>query len=124
MQGQEIQGNSWHLNSFVRMIHGFLISVPQCTKERPECTSCLRLNLQCNYSRKASRTPLTRSNLTVAEGRIRELETAFGTLFPGIDLETVLLSIQPGNPDKSTIENPTQSSNGPPPLPVQESHEP
>jgi transcriptional regulatory protein GAL4 len=67
---------------------------------------------------------LTRSNLTAAERRIRELETAFGTLFPGIDLETVLSSIRPGNPYNSAIKNATQSSNGPGPLPVQESHEP
>jgi transcriptional regulatory protein GAL4 len=35
---------------------------------------------------------LTRTNLTAAEDRVRDLETAFSTLFPGIDLETLLSS--------------------------------
>jgi transcriptional regulatory protein GAL4 len=35
---------------------------------------------------------LTRTNLTAAENRVRDLETAFSTLFPGIDLETLLES--------------------------------
>ena len=64
----------------------------QCTKERPACAPCLQLGLACNYSRKASRTPLTRSNLTAAENRIRALETALKSLFPGVDIETVLSS--------------------------------
>jgi transcriptional regulatory protein GAL4 len=53
----------------------------------------LQLGLDCNYSRKASRTPLTRSNLTAAEDRVRDLETAIKALFPGVEIETVLSSI-------------------------------
>ncbi len=37
---------------------------------------------------------MTRSNLTTAEDRIRDLETAFTSLFPGIDLDTILSSIK------------------------------
>jgi hypothetical protein len=64
----------------------------QCTKEKPACAPCLQLGLDCNYSRKASRTPLTRNNLTAAEDRVRDLETAIKALFPGVDIETVLSS--------------------------------
>jgi transcriptional regulatory protein GAL4 len=64
----------------------------QCTKEKPACTPCLQLFLECNYSRKASRTPLTRNNLTAAEDRVRDLETAIRALFPGVDIETVVSS--------------------------------
>jgi transcriptional regulatory protein GAL4 len=35
---------------------------------------------------------LTRNNLTAAEDRIRDLETAIKALFPGVDIETVLSS--------------------------------
>ena len=52
----------------------------------------MQLGLDCNYSRKASRTPLTRSNLTASENRVRDLETAIKALFPGVDIETVLSS--------------------------------
>jgi transcriptional regulatory protein GAL4 len=52
----------------------------------------LQLDLECNYSRKASRTPLTRNNLTAAEDQVRDLETAIKALFPGVDIETVLSS--------------------------------
>lgn len=52
----------------------------------------MQLGLECKYSRKASRTPLTRNNLTAAEDRVRDLETAIKALFPGVDIETVLSS--------------------------------
>jgi transcriptional regulatory protein GAL4 len=35
---------------------------------------------------------LTRSNLTAAEDRVRDLETAIKALFPGVDVETILSS--------------------------------
>ena len=90
-----------------------LNNVFQCTKERPTCAPCLQLNLQCNYSRKVSRTPLTRSNLTAAEDRVRDLETALTSLFPGIDLDTVLSSIHSENSATSSSRSTTRSAKKP-----------
>lgn len=65
----------------------------KCTKEKPSCTPCRHLAIDCKYSLKATRTALTRDNLNAAEGRIRDLEAAFAILLPGIDLDAVLSSI-------------------------------
>jgi transcriptional regulatory protein GAL4 len=48
---------------------------------------------------------LTRSNLTAAEDRVRDLETAIKALFPGVDIETVLSSTirSSENPHSNTI---------------------
>ncbi|KAK0123818.1 lactose regulatory protein lac9 and GAL4-like protein [Cadophora gregata] len=62
----------------------------KCTKELPSCAVCVRQGKQCIYSPKAERTPLTRSNLTVAEDRIRQLEAAFAELHPDVDLDQLL----------------------------------
>jgi transcriptional regulatory protein GAL4 len=53
---------------------------------------------------------LTRSNLTAAEDRVRELETAFTSLFPGIDLDTILSSIHSGNSDIPSRKTAKQSA--------------
>lgn len=76
----------------------------QCTKEHPACAPCLQLSQRCHYSRKVSRTPLTRVNLTAAEERVRDLETALASLFPGIDLETVLSSAAVGSSGQASKE--------------------
>ncbi|KAG0645036.1 Regulatory GAL4 [Hyphodiscus hymeniophilus] len=85
----------------------------QCTKERPTCAACSQLGIRCVYSRKISRTPLTRSNLTAAEDRIRLLESALTSLFPGIGLETILSSTQSqitDTPSERTASQPARSS--------------
>ena len=64
---------------------------------------------------------MTRSNLTAAEDRVHELETAFTSLFPGIDLDTVLSSIHSGNPDIHSRKTSKQSGTKPL-LDKQESH--
>jgi transcriptional regulatory protein GAL4 len=53
---------------------------------------------------------LTRSNLTAAEDRVHELETAFTSLFPGIDLDTIICSIRSGNSDISSRKTTKQSA--------------
>ncbi|KAH7310325.1 putative fungal-specific transcription factor [Rhexocercosporidium sp. MPI-PUGE-AT-0058] len=62
----------------------------KCTKELPTCAVCMRQGKQCIYSPRAERTPLTRSNLTAAEDRIRKLEAAFAELLPDVDLDNLL----------------------------------
>lgn len=118
MQDSKVQGSS---PSSIFSSRGAEYNA-QCTKERPTCAPCLQLNLQCSYSRKVSRTPLTRSNLTVAEDRVHELETAFTNLFPGIDLDTVLSSIRSGNADTPSRKTAKQSGTKPL-LDKQESHD-
>ena len=95
----------------------------QCTKEKPACDPCLQLGLQCNYSRKISRTPLTRNNLTIAEDRVRDLEAAFKTIFPGVDVDTVLASIQSGNSEDSASRAATKESSKSPLANVQDVHD-
>lgn len=92
----------------LRPFQQLTLMICQCTKERPVCAPCLRTGLPCKYSRKAHRTPLTRDNLTAAESRVKLLETALNTLFPGVDLDTVLLSIQPeasGHSSSKVVSN-------------------
>ena len=85
----------------------------QCTKERPACAPCLQLSQRCHYSRKVSRTPLTRANLTATEERVRDLETALASLFPGIDLETVLSSAAVGPSGQASKESEAPSPEKP-----------
>ena len=65
---------------------------------------------------------MTRSNLTAAEDRVHELETAFTSLFPGIDLDTVLSSIRSGNLD-TLLRRTVKQSGTKPLLDKQESHD-
>ncbi|KAH7374177.1 putative fungal-specific transcription factor [Cadophora sp. MPI-SDFR-AT-0126] len=62
----------------------------RCTKELPSCAVCVRQGKQCIYSPRVERTPLTRSNLTAAEDRIRRLEATFAELLPDVDLDQLL----------------------------------
>jgi transcriptional regulatory protein GAL4 len=66
---------------------------------------------------------LTRSNLTAAEDRVRDLEIAFKTLFPEVDLNTVLSSIAPGVSNISAEKYPTVNSDISSPVSVQTSHD-
>lgn len=101
----------------------------KCTKEKPSCTPCQHLDVECKYSLKATRTALTRDNLNAAESRIRDLEAAFATLIPGIDLEAVLSTVhqdglsadenvkESGGKRSSTVVKPEQDKATPTPEP-------
>lgn len=83
----------------------------------------MQLGQSCQYSRKAARTPLTRSNLNAAEDRIRNLESAFSSLLPGIDLDTVLSSVKSQNLAQSSSGNETQAAQKIPPAPSEEENQ-
>jgi transcriptional regulatory protein GAL4 len=96
----------------------------QCTKEKPTCAPCLQLGLECSYSKKISRTPLTRNNLTAAEDRIRDLEKAIKVLFPGVDIETVLSStIRSSEKSRGATDSASSPSNKLSPSSREASHE-
>ncbi|KAH8589154.1 C6 transcription factor [Bisporella sp. PMI_857] len=66
----------------------------KCSKEQPACKSCGQHGWQCKYSPKVSRTALTRSNLSAAEDRVRELEAILSSLLPNVNLGSAWESIK------------------------------
>lgn len=66
---------------------------------------------------------MTRSNLTIAENRVRDLETAFKTLFPEADADTVLAPIRSENSVGSANRNSTKAKNKSPIANLQDIHE-
>lgn len=57
---------------------------------------------------------MTRSNLTAAEDRVRDLEKALSSLFPGIDLDSLIASIHSDHSAMSSDRNVSQSTKKPP----------
>ncbi|CDO93835.1 unnamed protein product [Kluyveromyces dobzhanskii CBS 2104] len=62
----------------------------RCSKTVPKCVNCSKYDLECFYSPKVIRTPLTRAHLTEVEDRVTDLEQLFRDILPGWDIEKLL----------------------------------
>ncbi|KAL6942252.1 hypothetical protein ACO0QE_003421 [Hanseniaspora vineae] len=61
----------------------------KCSRELPQCKSCIKFNKKCVYSPKARRSPLTRSRLTALEKKLFKLEKIMKRAFPNMSIEEI-----------------------------------
>ncbi|KAH7256028.1 fungal-specific transcription factor domain-containing protein [Fusarium tricinctum] len=64
----------------------------KCSKDRPECSACVKNARLCHYSGRTLRSPLTRAHLTRVERRLARLEHLFAQLLPDVNLDEALAS--------------------------------
>uniref|UniRef100_A0A8H7KD69 Zn(2)-C6 fungal-type domain-containing protein n=1 Tax=Bionectria ochroleuca TaxID=29856 RepID=A0A8H7KD69_BIOOC len=64
----------------------------KCSKDRPECSACVKSARPCHYSGRTLRSPLTRAHLTRVERRLARLERLFAQLLPDVNLDEALAS--------------------------------
>ncbi|OOF97619.1 hypothetical protein ASPCADRAFT_144278 [Aspergillus carbonarius ITEM 5010] len=65
----------------------------KCSKEHPVCSRCWKLNKECIYFPKKTRTPLTRAHLASVEKRLNQFEIALQRLFPTGGVEQIVQSL-------------------------------
>ncbi|KAK9470703.1 fungal-specific transcription factor domain-containing protein [Dipodascopsis tothii] len=87
----------------------------KCTKELPVCAYCRRHNRECVYSPRAVRSPLTRKHLTEVEDRVMRLEAVVSSMWPNIDIDSLLASRHPRLPagDDSDLDSEDEDDHPP-----------